>query len=153
MFGYLITMLAGIFWIFRVIVALMYGAETSFEIVPINMTFEIITLFITFACIILIAKRKMFGAVIYLITQVAYFGVDAYKTLEIIIEGQPQTSNYISLFVAFIAILIPFLAVMSIGLDTGKKGSAKNKKADWFYGTTNYERDFDDRADKNQYKF
>ena len=29
----------------------------------------------------------------------------------------------------------------------------KNRKTDWFYGTTDYDRKFDDRADRNQYKF
>ena len=154
MFGYFITALAGIFWIFRLIVALMFTTDASFPIVPINMTFEIIVLFVTFVCIIFIAKEKMIGSVIYLIAQCAYFGVDAYKALEVITSGQAvQTSNYITLFISFIAIIIPVLAIMNIGLSSGKKGSMKNRKTDWFYGTTDYDRNLDDRADKNQYKF
>ena len=153
MFGYFITTLAAIFWVFRVIVALMYTAEAEFPIVPINMTFEIIMLFVTFVGIILVAKRKMIGAVVYLIAQCAYFGVDAYKSIETIIEGQPQTANYITLFISIIAVIIPVLAIMNIGLSSGKKSSMRNRKTDWFYGTTDYDRKFDDRADKNQYKF
>lgn len=153
MFGYFITTLAAIFWVFRVIVALMYTAEAEFPIVPINMIFEIIMLFVTFVCIILVAKRKMIGAVVYLIAQCAYFGVDAYKSIETIIEGQPQTANYITLFISIIAVIIPVLAIMNIGLSSGKKSSMRNRKTDWFYGTTDYDRKFDDRADKNQYKF
>lgn len=153
MFGYFITGLAGIFWFFRVIVALMYTTDAGFSIVPLNTTFEIVLLFITFVCIILVAKRKMIGAVIYLIAQCSYFGIDAYKTLQVIVEGEPQTANYISLFISIIAVVIPILAVMDIGLNTGKKGSIRNKKTDWFYGTTEYDRNIDDRADKNQYKF
>ena len=107
MFGYFITTLAAIFWVFRVIVALMYTAEAEFPIVPINMTFEIIMLFVTFVCIILVAKRKMIGAVVYLIAQCAYFGVDAYKSIETIIEGQPQTANYITLFISIIYTIPP----------------------------------------------
>lgn len=153
MFGYFITGLAGIFWLFRVIVALMYTSEAGFLIVPLNMTFEIVLLFITFACIIFIAKKKMIGAVIYLIAQCSYFGIDAYKTLQVIVEGETQTANYISLSISIIAILIPILAIMNIGLNTGKKGNARDKKTNWFYGTTEYDRNIDDRADKNQYKF
>jgi len=153
MFGYMVTALAGIFWFFRLIVALMFSTDAGFAIVPMNMTFEIVLLFITFVCIILIATRKMTGAVIYLIAQCAYFGIDAYKTLQVIIEGQPQTANYITLLISVIAIIIPILAIMDIGLNTGKKGSGKNRKTDWFYGTTDYERNMDERADKNQYKF
>lgn len=153
MFGYVVTMLAGCFWLFRVIVALMYTAEVSFMIVPMNILVEIVVLFITFLCIVLIAKRKMTGAVIYLIAQCSYFGIDAYNSIEAIVNGQAGTVNYTTLFISIIAVLIPVLAIMSIGLRSGKKSSLKNKKTDWFYGTTDYERNFDERADKNQYKF
>lgn len=153
MFGYVVTTLASMFWISRVIVALMYTNNSTFQLEPLNMTFEIILLFITFVCIILIAKRKMIGAVIYLIAQTAYFGVDGYKNLRTILEATPTQAAYISVFIAIAAILIPILAIMDIGLNTGKKGSRKNKNTDWFYGTTDYDRKFDDRADKNQYKF
>ena len=33
-----------------------------------------------------------------------------------------------------------------------KKANPKDKKTDWFYGTNDYEREFDERADTNQYK-
>lgn len=153
MLGYMITTFAGVFWIIRLAIALIFTADVEFPIVPLNMTFEIVVLFITFICIILIAKRKMFGAVVYLITQGAYFGVDTYKNIQAIVEGTPQTANYVSLFISAIAVIIPILAIMDIGLSSGKKGSGKNKKTDWFYGTDEYDRKFDDRADKNQYKF
>lgn len=153
MTGYIVTTFAGVFWLFRVIVTLLFSMEVGFGIVPMNMTFEIVLLFVTFVCIILIAKKNMIGAVIYLISHCAYFGVDAYKAVASIIEGQPQTENYISLFISVIAVVIPVLAIMGIGLSSGKKGSGKNKNTDWFYGTTDYDRNLDDRADKNQYKF
>ena len=147
MFGYMITAFAGVFWVFRLIVMLAFTADAGFPIVPMDVTFEVVLLFITFACIILVAKRKMIGAVVYLIAQCMYFGVDAYKALEVITAGQAQTANYLTLFISIIAV------IMDIGLSSGKKGSSKNKKTDWFYGTTDYDRNFDDRADQNQYKF
>lgn len=153
MFSYLITILAIAFWIFRVAVTFMFTTNIPFAIIPINTTFEIAVLFISFICIILIAKRKMLGAVIYSIVHAAYFGVDAYKCLQTIIEGVPTNTEYVSLFISLIAVLIPIFAIMNIGLSTGKKSSIRNKKTDWFYGTTEYDRNFDDRADKNQYKF
>ena len=152
MLGYMITTFAGVFWLFRVIVTLMYSTEAGFPIVPMDMTFEIVLLFVTFVCV-LVAKRNMIGAIIYLIAQCSYFGVDAYKTIETIMNGQAQSANYLTLFISLIAVVIPVLAVMDIGLSTGKKGSGKNRKTDWFYGTTDYDRNMDDRADKNQYKF
>lgn len=153
MFGYIITTFAAIFWIFRLFIMLIHTSEVAFLIVPMNVTFEIALLFITFVCIILVAKRKMLGAVIYLIAQGAYFGVDGYENLRTIIEATPTSAAYISLFIDAIAIIIPILAIMNIGLSSGKRGSIKNRKTDWFYGTTDYDRNLDDRADKNQYKF
>ena len=93
----------------------------------------------------------MIGAVIYLIAQCSYFGIDAYKTLENLIEG--QNIDTLSFLTSVIAIILPILAIMSIGLRTGKKSSLKNKNTDWFYATDEYERKLDERADKNQYKF
>jgi len=153
MFGYFITSLAAVFWIFRLIVALMYTGGTAFAFAPMNITIEIILLFITFVCIIFIARRRMTGAIAYLIAQCSYFGIDAYKNLEIILEGTPANSNYLSLMISVFAVLIPVLAIMNIGLSTGKKSTGKNKKTDWFYATTEHDREFDDRADRNQYKF
>ena len=149
----MITAFAGVFWVFRLIVMLAFTADTGFPIVPMNVTFEVVLLFVTFVCIILVAKRKMIGAVVYLIAQCMYFGVDAYQNLRTIIEATPTTASYLSLFVSIIAVIIPLLAIMDIGLSSGKKASGKNKKTDWFYGTTDYERNLDDRADQNQYKF
>ena len=118
-----------------------------------DVTFEVVLLFITFACIITCCKkRKMIGAVVYLIAQCMYFGVDAYKALEVITAGQAQTANYLTLFISIIAVIIPILAIMDIGLSSGKR-EVQKQKTDWFYGTTDYDRNFDDRADQNQYKF
>ena len=58
MFGYMITAFAGAFWVFRLIVMLAFTADAGFPIVPMDVTFEVVLLFITFACIILVAKRK-----------------------------------------------------------------------------------------------
>ena len=154
MLGYMVVIFGGFFWLLRVIVALMYTTETSFPLIPINIVVEIILLFITFVCIVLIAKRKMIGAIIYLIAQVSYFGIDAYKSIESIMNGQSEVNNYLTLLVSIIAVIIPAISIFDIGLVTGKKGSPlRSRKTDWFYGTTDYERNLDDRADKNQYKF
>ena len=154
MLGIFITTFAIFFWITRVVVTLMCSMEIDFPIVPINMSVEIVLLFVTFICVILVAKRKMFGAVVYLIVQCAYFGVDAYKAIQSIIEEQADMSNCLTLFFSVLGVIIPIMAILNIGLDTGKKGSMlRDKKTDWFYGTTDYERQKDDRADQNQYKF
>ena len=68
-------------------------------------------------------------------------------------NGQAGVMDYTSLFISFVGVLIPFLTVMDILLNKERKGLTKDKKTDWFYTNKEYERKFDDRADRNQYKF
>lgn len=153
MFGIFITCLAVIFWLFRVVITFVYTSDIAFNIIPINLTFEIVLMFVTFLCIVLISKRKMLGAIGYLIVHIAYFGLDAYKNIELILNNETMTSTYPSLVVSIIAIIIPILAILDIGLNSGKKSILRDRNTDWFFNTHDYEREKDERADRNQYKF
>lgn len=153
MFSWLITISGGMFWIFRVIVAVTYSMSIDFPITPLNFTTEIILLFVTLICMILIVKRNIIGALIYFIGYGLYFGNDLYNGVINIINGQIGGTDYFSLFISLLGILIPFLIVMDIFLNKEGKGSTKNKKTDWFYTNEEYTRKLDERADKNQYKF
>ena len=63
---WLLVMFMGMFWIFRVVVAVTYQMGIDFGgIRPLNMNFEIILLFLTLICMIFIVKRKIIGALIY----------------------------------------------------------------------------------------
>ena len=37
-------------------------------------------------------------------------------------------------------------------MSKGKNSGGNNKKTDWFYGNKDFDRKYDERADKNQYK-
>ncbi len=153
MFGIFITCLSAIFWIFRVVITVLYTSDIPFTIIPLNLTAEIVLMFITFLCIVLISKRKMIGAIGYLIAHSAYFGVDLYKNIALILENQPLTSTYATLLISIVAVVIPILAIMDIGLNSGKKSILRNRNTDWFFNTHDYERKFDEREDRNHYKF
>lgn len=152
-FSYMVTMLGGIFWLFRLVVATTYTMSIDFGIAPLDINIEIILLFVTLICMILIIKRNIIGALIYFVGYGLYFGTDLYNGIINIINGQTGIMNYTSLFISFIGVLIPFLTVMDIFLNKERKGSTKDKKTDWFYTNEEYTRKLDDRADKNQYKF
>lgn len=152
-FSYLITMLGIIFWVFRVIVATMHTLSLDFAIQPLDQNFEIIVLFVTLFSMILIFKRNIIGALVYFLANGFYFGTDLYNRIIGIMNGQAGLMDYTSLFISFIGVLIPFLTVMDILLNKERKGLTKDKKTDWFYTNKEYERKFDDRADRNQYKF
>lgn len=153
MFSYLITMFGGLFWLFRVIVALLNSMQKDFPIQPLNPTIEIILLFITLICFILIIKRKLIGALTYFVVYGLYFGTDIYNQLTAITNGQTQITEYATLFISIIGVIIPLLTVLDIAINKDRNSIARNKKTDWFYGNDEYERKLDERADKNQYKF
>ena len=64
---YLFVIFMAMFWIFRMIVALLYNLGIDFITVPKDLNYEIILLFLTLISMVLIIKRSLFGGVIYLI--------------------------------------------------------------------------------------
>lgn len=146
-FSYLITMFAALFWVFRVIVAFTYSMGVSFIAEPINLTTEIIVLFITLFSFIFVFKRNILGALIYFVTYGFYFGTYIYEAIT------NQSQSGFSMFIAFVAIIISTLTLIDILVNKERKGLISNKQSDWFYKNKDYDREHDDRDDKNQYKF
>ncbi len=73
--SWLLVMFMAMFWIFRVIVAFQAQYGNSFGgFIAFNFTFEIILLFVTILCMILVLRRNFVGGVIYLISYGYYFG-------------------------------------------------------------------------------
>jgi len=153
LFSYLITMFGGMFWLLRVVVAVTYTLGVNFPIVPLDFNTEIILLFVTVFAMVFIIKRNIIGALIYFVAYGWYFGNDLYNGVMNIINGEALGTDYLSIFISLIGVVIPFLTVMDIFLNKNRTGSAKDKKTDWFYENEEYTRKLDERADKNQYKF
>lgn len=152
-FSYLITMMGGIFWLFRVIVTLSYTMGWNIGITPLNIPIEVIILFATLVCMIFIVKRNIIGALAYLLMYGLYFGNDFFNNIMSVINGQSGVMDYLSIIISFLGILIPFLTVMDILINKDRTSNVKNKKTDWFYQNDEYNREYDERADRNQYKF
>ena len=94
----------------------------------------------------------MIGALLYLISYWGYFGMYIYNILTNI-ENIVMV-DYINIFVSAIGILLPFIIFIDIGFSqSNKKTSNKTKKTDWYYQNEKFDRKYDERADKNQYKF
>ena len=150
--SWLIAIFAFMFWGFRVVAAVLYSLGTEFVAEPMNMTMEIALLFITFICICFIARRKLLPAIIYLIAHGAYYGMYLYENIMKIINETGDISNYMSLLIALIGVVIPLAAFFDVLLDKNRKAHPIDKQTDWFYKNEQYDRKLDDRADKNQYK-
>lgn len=150
--SWLIAIFAFMFWGFRIITTVLYSLGTEFVAVPIDMTMEIVLLFITFVCICFIAKRKLLPTIIYLIAHGMYYGYYLYQNITGIINGTGSLDSYMSLLVAFVGIIIPIAAFFDVLLDRNRKAHPVDKQTDWFYKNKEFDRKMDDRADKNQYK-
>ena len=66
---WMLVMFMAMFWFLRVIIAVTYELNIDFGgLEPFNETMEIILLFVVLLCMILIVKRKLVGALIYLLS-------------------------------------------------------------------------------------
>lgn len=152
MFSILISLFAVIFWIIRVLVAFTASMGIEFMLKPLNLQVEIILAFVTFICILLIFRRSLIGSLVYLISNIGYYGVYLYN---ILVNTEEITRvNSMNVLVSVVGILLPFIILIDVGMSqSSKKTSNKTKHTDWYYQNDKYDREYDERADKNQYKF
>ncbi len=150
--SWLLAIFAFMFWAFRVLTTILYSLGTEFVAVPIDMTMEIALLFITFVCICFIAKRNLISAIIYLIAHGMYYGIYLYQNVMAIINETGSINSYMSLLIALVGIIIPIAVFFDVLLDRSRKAHPVDKQTDWFYKNKEFDREMDDRADKNQYR-
>ena len=142
------------FWVFRIMVVLMAQMHQDFIVKPFDITIEIILLFLVLVCLVLIVKRKMVGAIIYLVAYVMYFGSDVTTKMTTLIEDPSQLglNDYTALIISLIGIILPLAVILDLLADKNRKAHPTDKKTDWFYKNEEYDRKLDDRADKNNYR-
>ncbi len=149
--NWMIAMLMILYWGFRIVVAYMAASYSEFLIVPINLTVEVVLLFITVICIVLVFKRNILGGIIYFISYFGYFGINLFKSIIPVFAGESaQVSNYMTAFTSLLAIILAFAVLLDLVVDKGRK--PKDKKTDWFYTNEEFDRKLDERADTNNYK-
>lgn len=151
--SYLLTFLGVIFWFFRAIATLLYQLDVEFFATPINTNAEIAVLFLTLPCIILVVKRNIVGAACYLGLYATYFGTALYETILSVGVSGLNVVNSANLIFIVIGIIIPLLTFFDILFNKNRALGKGAKREDWFYNNKDYDREFDERADRNQYKF
>ena len=147
-----------IFWLFRAIVAVC--TQYSIDIIGIfayNLTLEISISFIIIICIVLVAKRKIIGALAYTLIYGMYFGEHFFNEFIKLINGETLSIEMTSNLVCDLcAILLALFCLMdSIVLRVRNKDS-KHKTTEWYFEKNEYDKELekrDKRDDKNQYKF
>ena len=145
-FSYLITIFAVVFWGFRLITVFLYSMGINFVVIPMDVTTEIIVLFIALFTFIFIIKRNILGTLIYFSAYGWYFGTHIYNAL---VTGEV---NEISFFVAVLGIIIASLNLIDVLFNKNRRNISKHD-TNWFYKNKRFDRNYDERADKNQYKF
>ena len=149
--NWMIVMFMIMYWAFRVLVAYEAAIYADFVVAPINLTVEIILLFVTLICIVLVFKRKIIGGIIYFLSYLAYFGMDLFKSVLPMLQGGTASGNtYMTALTSFIAIILAFVVLIDLAVEKGREPT--DKKTDWYYGNKEYDRKIDERADKNNYR-
>lgn len=156
---WLLTIFMVMFWLFRAIVALC--TQFSIDLLGLtayNFNLEVIIAFITLPCIILVAKRKMLGPLIYLATYGAYFGEHFISSMIAIIQGNAYLSIDFSVNIIsdLIGILLALFVLLDMLIDRERKANPTDKKTDWYFKNEKYDEELkkrDQREDKNEYKF
>lgn len=149
---WMLVMFMVMFWVFRVIVAVMPEFGTTLGgIAPLNQNLEIILSFVVLVCIVLIVRRKLIGALIYLLAYGMYFGVDVINNIQTVLNGASMETA-LNVFISIIGIILPIAVLTDLLLDKGRKANPKDKKTDWFYNNEQFDRKLDERSDKNNYR-
>ncbi len=152
---WILVMFMVMFWILRIIIAV--AAQLKWDIAgmqPLNQQMEIVLLFVVLVCIILVVKRKLIGGLLYLLSYGIYFGVDIANNIQNIINAVETSSldSYINLVLSIVGIILPIAVMLDLLADKNRKAHPKDKKTDWFYTNEKFDRQLDERADKNNYR-
>ena len=152
MASWLITIFIVMFWTFRLIVTFMdsMGLETVFK--PMDMTTEMIVLFVSFVSILFIVKRSLFGGILYAVSYGYYFGINAYNGAMRMVNNPSSMQGAMDVFVSLVAMILVISVVLDLALNKDRHESKDDKNTHWFYKNEKYDRVLDERADKNQYR-
>lgn len=142
------------FWGFRVIVAVTSQLALEFGgFTPLNFTAEVLLAFAVLVCIVLVIKRHILGGLLYLLFHGMYFGADILNTVMKMMEAEEGfVMNYANTLASAVGIILAIAVLLDMAVDKGRKLNPKDKKTDWFYTNKDFDRELDERADKNNYR-
>ena len=153
--SWLLAFFMVIFWAFRIVVTLsaQFGGDFGGFIV-FNSTIEIVLLFVSLLCFILIVKRIIWGGIIYFAGYAFYFGSYIInEALPVIAEGGEMDMMVMqNVVVAIIGLILGLCIILDIAIERVRSKHFTDNKTDWYFGNDKYDRKLDDRADKNQYR-
>ncbi len=153
--SWLLVMFMGMFWLFRVVVAFQAQYDQSFGgFAAFNFTVEVALLFIAILCMILVLRRNIIGGILYLASYGFYFGgYILTNAIPVLMSGETMDMSVMqNTLVSAVALIIAFCVFFDLLVNKIRKRDPKDKKTDWFFNNEQYDRKYDERADKNQYR-
>ena len=152
-YSYLLTILGVLFWIFKAVITALYTSGNPLPIEPLNATWEIALVFASIPCLVFVLKRNIIGAAFYVGVYVSYFGTALYNSMNHV-ANTLNTNGQVDIIMSIIGIVIPVLTFIDVLVNKNRKGrpSKVESETDWYYKNKEYDRQFDERADRNQYK-
>lgn len=151
---YLLIMFMVMFWVFRVVVALGNSTGNNMGFPIEDMTTEVVLLFVDVVLILLVIKRKIIGAIGFLLANIWYFGPKLLNAITTMSSATEAVDIYTidAALEGFIAIVLAIAILFDMLLDKNRMKNPTDKKTDWFYKGEQYDRQLDERADKNNYR-
>lgn len=153
--SYVLVMLMIVFFIFRLVVTMQTQLGGEFlGVKSINTNLDIALLFISIICIILIIKRNLIGALVYLLGYGMYLGSDIVKKVQILMNSSEilESGDIMTVFTGIVSIVIAVAILIDVLLDQKQKINPVDKETDWFFKNEKFDRKYDERADRNHYK-
>ena len=153
--SWLLVMFMGMFWIFRIVVAFQAQYEKNFGgFITFNLTVEVILLFLVIVCMALVLRRNIIGGIIYLGAYGYYFGgYIVTNSLSSLINGETLSMSVLqNTMVAAVGLLIALFVFFDLLIARVRRRDPKDKKTDWYFQNDKYDRKYDERADKNEYR-
>ncbi len=148
------VLFAGLFWVFRVVLA--YTSATGKDLgFPIqNFNIEVVLLFVVLILLVFVYKRKLIAGIIYFLVYLGYFGPQLFNSVMEVATSTTGVSiyTYDTIIASAIGIGVSLFAFLNILVDRNRAVHPTDKKTDWFYKNEEYDRKLDDRADKNNYR-
>lgn len=152
MSNYLIIMFSIMLFVFRLIVVFTSIMGIEFIVEPVNVEYEIALLLIMIISIILMSKNKLSGAIILVVTSILYYGPSLLEQITYLSSNSVSIDTATQIIVSIVCLIIPIFAFFIIAFAKEQEKRPVDKRTDFFYKNEAYDRKYDERADKNNYR-
>ena len=152
MANYLIIMLTIILFVFRLVVVFTTTMEMDFMVQSINVDYEIALLFVMLLSIVLMTKNKLLGPIILTVASLIYYGPDLLSKINLMATTTISAEAALQIVISMACVIVPIFAFFIIAFAKEQEKRPVDKKTDFFYKNEAYDRKYDERADRNNYR-